>query len=935
MPKPFLSAAALALFVSPLASLACSGQLHIELEQAGVYALDHAAIVAAQPSLADCAAADLVMTQGGDEVPIRVVARGERFADGDRVEWIGEPLHGPESWYDAYSVDNVYLLGAAPGAHARMRDADADGDGRALLQRRLHLEQENQMIRLDQLQQKPGEEVDVWQWAKLTQIDPKPFETTFDLPDLDARGGRAATKLTLDFRGLSEFEAPPKHAKEPKPDDHVVEVSVNGHALATLRWNGRDEIRRDLAVPTAVLKPHGNALALGVPKRTLPWDGAVDLVDVVMFNWIEASYPIAGDLDAGAASLRVADGGAQPLQLDRRGDAAPVLYGADGVRRPGRALGGGRYAFAAAAPGVELFPVLDGRLARPVAVRAVAEIGDWRHPEHGYDYLIVSHSRLIDAIRPLAEFHEKRGLKVAVLDVDAVYDQFNHGIAHPRAIRNLVDVAYHSWPAPRPRFLLLVGDASYDIRHETYDDRNYAKWTNQELLFPNHFGSIAGTPYKNPPKKLADRNLIPTWQYPSSEGQSASDNAFVTVDGDDWHPAVAVGRFPVVEPAEVEAIVAKTIDYMSKPQLGAWRRDVMFITDEIDAFKQASDEIAGDLGKGGFVADKVYASPKESENSAHQRAIHDGIDEGRLLVHFIGHGGRYIWRTGPPDLHKNNDLFTLDDVSSLNNGGRLPMVLSMTCYSAPFDNPTEDSIGERFLREPGKGAIAVFAASWRNSPSPTFSKSVIAELLEPGATIGEAIMRAKKTTRSRTLVEMYNLLGDPAVVLERPRDAARVVADADPWNDGVLVDLGAPRFDGAVRVDWLDAHGARVGAADFRSVEPRFRLEVPAAARGKATEVRVYAASPTSGRDAVGGLDLAAAKPKPAKPWRVALAEWWREFTRPPYRAPVRHADTIAMFDFDDPDAAKTAAAATSATAASTAAVPASGRAAAGGAGSR
>ena len=142
--------------------------------------------------------------------------------------------------------------------------------------------------------------------------------------------------------------------------------------------------------------------------------------------------------------------------------------------------------------------------------------------------------------------------------------------------------------------------------------------------------------------------------------------------------------------------------------------------------------------------------------------------------HFIGHGGRYIWRTGPPDLKKNNDLFTLDDVSKLGNGERLPMILSMTCYSAPFDNPTEDSIGEKFLREPGKGAIAVFAASWRNSPSASYSKAVISNLLKPGATIGEALVRAKAQTNDRTLVEMYNLLGDPAVVLERPRDDATV-----------------------------------------------------------------------------------------------------------------------------------------------------------------
>lgn len=909
MPSAFpIRALALALFAAPLPSLACSGRLHIELEHAGVYALDHAAIVAAQPGLADCAADELALTQGGKEVPIRVVAAGPRFAAGDRIEWIGQPLHGPESWYDPYSVNNVYLLDAASGPHARLRDVDAGGSGRAALERHLHLEQENLMIRLDQSQQKPGQESDVWQWAKLTQIDAKPFETRFDLPDLDKAGTAAGMKLTLNFRGLSELTPPYKY-KGDRPEDHAVEVLVNGKSLTTLRWNGRDEIRRELDVPSAWLAERENTLGLRVPKRTLPWDDRPDAVDVVMFNWLETRYPLAGDLDAGALPLVVRAEADAPLQLAWRGSGTPTLYGSDGLRRPGRTLGNGRYAFAPAPAGTELFPVLGEGLASPVALRAVAE-GDWRHPAEPYDYLIVSHSSLIEAIQPLAEFHRKRGLKVAVLDVDAVYDQFNHGITHPQAVRNLVDLAWHAWPAPRPRFLLLVGDSSFDIRHDSYRDGQYAKWVDRELLYPNSFGAIASAHYKEMPKKLGERNLIPTWQFPSPEGQSASDNWFAAVDGDDWHPVVAVGRFPVVKPEEVKAIVDKTIDYLSKPQLGAWRRDVMFITDEIESFKKASDEIATALGKEGFLADKVYASPKESDNQAHQNAIRDGIDDGRLLVHFIGHGGRYIWRTGPPDLRKNHDLFTLDDVDRLKNGERLPMVLSMTCYSAPFDNPTEDSIGEKFLREPEKGAVAVFAASWRNSPSPAFSKSIISELLTPGATIGEAIVRGKKQSKDRVLVEMYNLLGDPAVVLERPRDDARVVRDGDRWNEGIAVDLKQPRFDGNVRVDWLDAKGARLSSADYRVDKPRFRLPVPAAARGKVEQVRVYAASPTSGRDAVGGVDFVAPDvQKPGKSLRAAIADWWREATRPAYRPPVRHADTITQIDFDDPDPARTLAA--------------------------
>ncbi len=332
----------------------------------------------------------------------------------------------------------------------------------------------------------------------------------------------------------------------------------------------------------------------------------------------------------------------------------------------------------------------------------------------------------------------------------------------------------------------------------------------------------------------------------------------------------------------------------------------MFIADEVDSFKQASNEIATTLGKDGFLADKVYASPQESDNVAHQNAIRQGIDDGRLIVHFIGHGGRYIWRTGPPDLRKNHDLFTLDDVGSLTNASRLPMVLSMTCYSAPFDNPTEDSIGEKFLREPDKGAIAVFAASWRNAPSPAYSKSIIEELLKPGATIGEAIVRAKKKSNDRTLVEMYNLLGDPAVVLERPQDPARVERDGNRWNPGAVVDLGMPRFDGNVSVTWLDATGATLASSNFRGTDTTFRLTPPAAAR-TASAVRVYAASPLTGRDASGGVDLRAPVQKPGKPWSVAVRDWWNDFTRPPYKPPVRHADTITIHDFENQSSVRVA----------------------------
>ena len=56
----------------------------------------------------------------------------------------------------------------------------------------------------------------------------------------------------------------------------------------------------------------------------------------------------------------------------------------------------------------------------------------------------------------------------------------------------------------------------------------------------------------------------------------------------------------------------------------------------------------------------------------------------------------------------------------------------MTCYSAPFDHPNADSIGEKFLRLPDRGAVAVVAASWRISPSEEMSRLLLEEFTKPG-----------------------------------------------------------------------------------------------------------------------------------------------------------------------------------------------------------
>lgn len=890
----FASAALCSLFAAALPSLsqACSGRLHVELADEGVYALDHAAIVAGQPALADCASDDLVLTQNGVEVPIRIVGdRDGRFGDGARIEWIGERLHGSESWINPFASYNVYQLGAKPGAHARMREAPAASAAAAPLRRRVHLEEQHLLVRLDENAMNPGDEPDVWTWAQLAYTDTKPFALSFDVADL-SRASASDPTVKLAFRGISAIYPRPGETK--KPVAHALDVSLNGKPLTTLSWDGFKRFEHAVTLPRALLRDGENTLEMRIPTREREAVGKFPketIVDIVMFDAADLDYPVSGDLAASHAPFDVVAAKDAPAAVDLRGVSRDLaFYTSAGDFRSASADGRARFEVSKA--GARVFPVAGDALRKPLLVRAVAA-ENLRETAPGYDYLIISHPSLIDAVRPLAEMHRKEGLRVALLDVDAIYDEFSGGVALPHGIRDFIAYGENHWDV-KPRYVLLVGTASFDLRHAADSSYNESQVDPRTGAVKVRRADTAALRKDGdiPP----DRNLIPTWQTPTPEGQAASDNRFVAFDKKSFHPSVAIGRFPVVTPEEVAGVVKKTIEYATRPPPGAWRSRVMFITNEDKYFKQSSDKLADALEGEGFTPIKVYADAEEKDNSEHQASIVSDLDDGALLVHFIGHGGRFIWRSGPPDYRKNHDLFTLDHVSSLKNGGRLPMVLSMTCYSGSFDNPNSDTISERFLREPDKGAVAVFSASWRNSPSPEYSRALIDGLMTPGERIGDAIVAAKKKQGDRVLVETYNLFGDPAIVLNRPTESIRIVRNPDRWNEGVAVRLPEGGFGSKVTVSWLDARGTELEAQTYATSERQFALNAPSK---NVAAVNVYAEDAAGTRHAMGNFDFR--PPPPPASTKPANAVVAKKDPGPPIPAKPRAGapDPIASNGFD------------------------------------
>ncbi len=790
--------------------------------------------------------AALALSNGGEPVPVWIEGDAdESFGPGDSLVFLGRHLRGPNTYYDENALHNVYRLRFEGRPSPVGVDLAAEEPGTAAAARiEQRFEQDRVRVRFNP--RRVEAQAEVWYWQRLSVLDKAPFEVPLELGDVP-RFGDGAVRLSINLRGWS-FTARPGEIP-----DHRVELLWNGESIGSAEWNGQASHTVTIdRLPAALLKVGENRLGLRVPaRRQGPKDDLV--VDVALLNWIELSQPFDGHVESGQLALRLPGGG---IELAEPATKPLQIYSAQGERlRLAPGSRGARATFSGDEPTVLL---VAGDPERIDAIRR-DHPSDLRREDRTADYLMIAHESLIESARPLAEFHRSRGLDVALIDVQDVYDEFNHGVLSPLAIRDFIAHAYHRWQAPRPRFVLLVGDASWASREGSGEDSDYTDWTFTGLeASMGRFIRNGSTSYRDLGRT---RNLVPTLQVATFEGQAASDSALVEVDGEDFHPDLAIGRLPVIDAADVDAIVRKLIAYETEAPVGPWRRSFLWIANEEAYMQNISNALAKQAGEMGLAPVKVYPATQAADNAQYQQQLLQEFDQGNLLVHFFGHGGRYIWRTGPPDPKKNHDLFTLDHLDRLQPSARLPVVLSMTCYSAPFDHPTADSIGEKFLRSDGRGAVGVFAASWRNSPTKGFSEAIVSGLAHQGQTVGEAILAAKRLEKSQILVQTYNYLGDPATRLSLP--AHQMTARVESSADGLKLQLDLDAVPGLKRgkaiVDLFDAEGNRLASIE-RPLRRSLRIdELDPAVRAAMTAVAVYAWDERANVDAIARVALPAA----------------------------------------------------------------------------
>jgi len=75
---------------------------------------------------------------------------------------------------------------------------------------------------------------------------------------------------------------------------------------------------------------------------------------------------------------------------------------------------------------------------------------------------LIAPREFLEAAQPLVDLRRAQGLAASAVAVEDVYDEFGYGEAGPQAIQRFLAYAYQSWSPPSLRYVVLLGDSTYD-----------------------------------------------------------------------------------------------------------------------------------------------------------------------------------------------------------------------------------------------------------------------------------------------------------------------------------------------------------------------------------------------------------------------------------------------------------------------------------------
>lgn len=334
------------------------------------------------------------------------------------------------------------------------------------------------------------------------------------------------------------------------------------------------------------------------------------------------------------------------------------------------------------------------------------------HALNGIDMVILTGERYLAVAEQLRDLHLIDGLSIEIVTPEQVYNEFSSGMADVTAIKSLMKMLYDRAGANeelRPKYLQIVGDGSFNNRHLS-----------------------AQSPFVITYQSL--NSISPVFSYVSDDYFGFLEDQYGEGLGDKM--SIGIGRIPCESVAEGLGYLNKLRNYRSsntsptgdafclgdaeQTPFGNWRNIITFISDDKDGSSGPgetihminSDEHGNrifndyndyDVVKIYMDAYQQFSTPGGERYPDAEEAIRRRVQNGSLIVNYIGHGGERGFA--------HERVLDINTIQGWTNFNRLPVFVTATCELARFDDVEFKSAGELLIMNPLGGAIAMLTTT--------------------------------------------------------------------------------------------------------------------------------------------------------------------------------------------------------------------------------
>lgn len=369
-----------------------------------------------------------------------------------------------------------------------------------------------------------------------------------------------------------------------------------------------------------------------------------------------------------------------------------------------------------------------------------------RSSDQAAHFVIIGHQTLLNEVNDLVNLREQQGIRTKTVSLQQIYAEYSNHQKDPDAIKKFLNDAYNSWQEPKLRYVLFLGDASYDL----LDHFEYGTF-DMDFPLPLMSGRFIGF---------------------------ASDHFYAT-EVSTYMPRLAVGRLPSNNPVDIATYVNKLTDYEAGillPEESKLKTATFIAGKETNSTSDQFSARTLELSQESTVFNaKIIDWQNDGNNSVTKAKVLDEFNESPFLITYMGHGAPNLW--GALDFIRNTDLDNLDNE-------KLPIVMALNCENAMFYDPDRSqsfkTVGESLIFNPNNGgAISFIGSSTQTTPvAQTFFAKAFVRALDnkikhtyTRTTIGDLLLEAKLNIGldpySKDMVQSTMLFGDPSMPLDR------------------------------------------------------------------------------------------------------------------------------------------------------------------------